>query len=216
MFKIVEPQWWVDLLVSLFAWMQASMFWSYWIPVLADIFVFTYPMYLIALYGYGMIQRYKRWNIDTFTRGLYHKIAAMYIFAGVGFTVVVNIFVQFFFDKIRPNIVLWLVNLKNDTLLHSFLPSSSFPSDHAAVSMGIAMMSLFRGSKHHDKKFLRFGGILIVFSLITSFARVASGVHRPTDIIGGSIVGIIVPLVLMWKPIYLFGTKIAEKIGKII
>jgi membrane-associated phospholipid phosphatase len=128
----------------------------------------------------------------------------------------VNIGIQFFVDKVRPNVVLWLVDLKQETVLHSFLPSASFPSDHAAVSMAIAMMSLFRGIKNNDRKFLRFGGILIIFSLITSFARVTSGVHRPTDIIWWSLVWIIVPLLLMWKPIYRFGTWIAQRIGKII
>ena len=78
------------------------------------------------------------------------------------------------------------------------------------------MISLFRGIKNKDKKFLRFGGILIIFSLITSFARVTSGVHRPTDVIAGSLLGIIIPLVLMRKPIYKFGTGIAERIGKVI
>jgi membrane-associated phospholipid phosphatase len=109
-----------------------------------------------------------------------------------------------------------LADLKKETVLHQFLPSASFPSDHAAVSMSIAMMSLLRGIKNKDKKFLRFGGILMIFSLITSFARVASGVHRPTDIIGGSIVGILVPLLLMWRPVYRFGTKVAEKIVEVI
>lgn len=216
MFRLVEPQWWVNLLNSLFAWMQASVFWSYWIPVLADVFVFSYPVYLIVLYGFGIIQTMKRSNIETFKRGLYYKVAAMYIAAGVGFSVIANIAIQFFVDKSRPNIVLWLTDLKQETVLHKFLPSASFPSDHAAVTMSIAMISLFRGIKNKDKKFLRFGGILIVFSLITSFARVTSAVHRPTDIIAGSLVGIVIPLVLMWKPVYRFGTKIAERIGKLI
>ena len=74
-------------------------------------------------------------------------------------------------------------DLKKETILNEFMPTSSFPSDHATVTMAIAMMSLFRGIKNKDKKFLRFGGILIVFSFITSFARVTSGVHWPTDII---------------------------------
>lgn len=210
MFKLVEPQWWVKILHTLFAWMHASIFWSHWIPILADVFVFTYPVYLIALYLYWMVES-GRWKIE----GLQKKVASMFIFAGVAFSVVVNICIQFFVDKIRPNFVLWLLDLKKETLLHSFLPSSSFPSDHAAVTMSIAMMSLFRGIKNKDKKFLRFGGILIIFSLITWFARVTSGVHRPTDIIAGSLVGILIPLLLMWKPVYIFWTKIAEKIGKV-
>lgn len=216
MFTLVEPQWWVDLSKMLFAWMQASVFWAHRIPVLADIFVFTYPVYLLGLYGYWIVQTMKRSNVETLKRWLYHKVAAMYIAAGVGFSVLVNVWIQFFVDKARPNIVLGLADLKKETVLHQFLPSASFPSDHAAVSMSIAVISLLRGIKNNDKKFLRFGGILLIFSLITSFARVTSGVHRPTDIIWGSLVGIIVPLVLMWKPIYRFGTGIAERIGKII
>jgi membrane-associated phospholipid phosphatase len=98
---------------------------------------------------------------------LYYKIAALYIFAGVVVSVVVNVGIQFFIDKVRPNFVLGLTDLKHETILNTFLPSASFPSDHAAVTMSIAMMSLFRGIKNKDKKFLRFGGILIIFSLVT-------------------------------------------------
>lgn len=216
MFKIVEPQWWVDLLKFLFTWMQASVFWSYWIPVLADIFVFTYPIYLLALYWYGISQTWKNWNMEKLKHWLYYKISAMYITAGVAFSVLANIGIQFFVDKIRPNVVLWLADLKKETILHRFMPTSSFPSDHAALTMSIAMMSLFRGIKNNDKKFLRFGGILVIFSLITWFARVTSGVHWPTDIIWWSVVGIVISLLLMRKPIYRFGTWIAERIWKVI
>ena len=111
-----------------------------------------------------------------------YKVASLWIFINVGITTIINIGIQFFVEKSRPNVVLGLYE-KTETVLHKYLPSSSFPSDHAAVTMSIAMMSLFRGIKNKDKKFLRFGGILIIFSLITSFARVTSGVHRPTDII---------------------------------
>ncbi|MEI7563938.1 MAG: phosphatase PAP2 family protein [bacterium] len=56
--------------------------------------------------------------------------------------------------------------------------------------------------KNKDKKYIRFGVILIVFSLITSFSRLTTGVHWITDVIGGSIVGILVPWILMNKKIY--------------
>jgi membrane-associated phospholipid phosphatase len=212
----MEPQWWVTLLKSLFTWMQASAVWSYRIPILADVFVFTYPIYFLALYIYWMIQTFKRWNVEALKCWIQYKIAALYIFAGVIVSFFVNISLQFFVDKMRPNIFLWLADLKNETILNKFMPSSSFPSDHAAVTMSIAIMSLLRGIQNKDKKFLRFGGILIIFSLVTWFARVSSGVHWPTDIVWGSIVGIIIPLILMRKPIYRFGTWIAERIAKVI
>ncbi len=211
MIKLNEPQWGVNLLKSLFAWMQASAFWSHWIPVLADVFVFTYPVYLVTLYVYWIVQS-RKLNIE----GIKYKIAALYIAAGIAITFIVNIWIQFLIDKTRPNVVLWLTDLKNTTILNKFMPTSSFPSDHATVTMSIAMMSLFRGIKNKDKKFLRFGGILIIFSLVTWFARVTSGVHWPTDVIAGSVLAIIVPALLMWKPIYKLGTSIAESIGKAI
>ena len=208
MFKLVEPQWWVNLLMSLYTWMQASPLGTYRVPILADVFVFTYPVYLVALYVYWMTKMWKD--------GMQYKIASLYIFAGTIVSLLVNMGVQFFFDKLRPNIVLWFADLKKETILNEFMPTSSFPSDHATVTMAIAMMSLFRGIKNKDKKFLRFGGILIVFSFITSFARVTSGVHWPTDIIAWSTIGIVVPLLLMRRPIYRFWTGIAERIGKVI
>jgi hypothetical protein len=48
--------------------MQASVFWSHRIPVLADVFVFTYPVYLLAVYVYGMAKK-----------NIYYRIAALYI-----------------------------------------------------------------------------------------------------------------------------------------
>ena len=59
-----------------------------------------------------------------------------------------------------------MVDDKIETVLHSFLPSSSFPSDHSALSMGIAIASLLWGLRNKDRKFIWFGIILIIFSLI--------------------------------------------------
>lgn len=60
MIKLIEPIWSVNLSKALFAWMQASTFLSHWMPILADIFVFSYPIYLVALYVAGMVQMLKR------------------------------------------------------------------------------------------------------------------------------------------------------------
>ncbi len=205
MWKLVEPTRGVNLLKSLFAWMQVSVFWSYRIPILADIFVFIYPIYLLILYIYGILKK-----------KIYYKVSALCIWFGTLLSFLMNIFIQFFVDKTRPNVVLWLADLKNETILNHFMPKSSFPSDHAALTMWIAMMTLFRGIINKEKKFLRIGGILIIFSLITSFARITSWVHWPTDVIAWSIVGIVVPFVLMRKPLYRFIYTISEKIAKII
>lgn len=131
MITLIEPMWSLQLSQSLFAWMQSNAFWYYWIPILSDIFVFSYPIYLVCLYVYGM-----------FTKKIAYKIDAIAIFIGTVFAACVNIFIQFFVDKVRPDIVLGVADLKTPSILHKFLPSASFPSDHAAIGMGIAVSSL--------------------------------------------------------------------------
>ena len=82
--------------------------------------------------------------------------------------------------------------------------------------MAIAMSSLLRGIQKKDKKYIRFGIILVIFSLITSFARVTTAVHWITDVIGGTIVGILVPLVLLNKNVSQWVELLARWIGRIV
>ena len=205
MIKLVEPLWSLNLSKALFAWMQASTFLSHRMPILADVFVFSYPVYLVALYLYGMINK-----------RISYKIAAIFIFLGTLLTTIVNIIIQFFIDKVRPDVVLGVADLKTPSILHKFLPSASFPSDHAAISMGIAFSSIVWWVKNKDKKYIRFGAILIVFSLITSFARLTSAIHWLTDIIAGSVIGILVPWILMNKKISTLVEKFGIWVGGII
>jgi membrane-associated phospholipid phosphatase len=82
--------------------------------------------------------------------------------------------------------------------------------------MGIAFSSIVWWVKNKDKKYVRFGAILIVFSLITSFARLTSAIHWLTDIIAGSIIGILVPWILMNKKISTLVEKFGMWIGRIV
>jgi len=128
---------------------------------------------------------------------LYYKIAALFVGFSVLVAVVVNLLIQYIFVKVRPDVILWLIDKKTESILHNFLPSSSFPSDHAAVSMSVAMATLLWGIRKKDKRFVLISIPLFVFSLIMSFCRITGGIHRPTDIIAGSVIWIVVPLVLM-------------------
>jgi len=67
-----------------------------------------------------------------------------------------------------------LSDLKTETILHKFLPASSFPSDHAALSTAFASAVFFWGLKNKDKKFIILGVLFYVFSLIMILARVVS------------------------------------------
>lgn len=200
---LFEPQRWLQLLLALHQAMLSSTTRTSLTPILADVFVFSYPIYLAILYIMGWIKKQ-----------VSYKIASLWIFANVVVTTLINIGIQALVQKSRPNIVLGLADQKTETVLHDYLPSSSFPSDHAAVSMSIAIASLLWWIHKNDKKYTIFGIILIVFSLIMSVSRIATAVHRPTDIIGWLLIWTIIPLILSTKKISSFGEKICIWIGK--
>ena len=205
MFQLIEPTRWIIIVQNRHQSMLTNPTLNHRVPILADIFVFTYPIYLLGLYS--------RWWIKKIVAP---KISALIIGVNVVITVLGNIGIQFLVSKQRPNIVLGFIDDKTETVLHKFLPSSSFPSDHAAVSMSIAIASLLRGITYKDKKYIGFGVLGVIFSIIMCGSRIATGVHRPTDIIWGMLVGIVIPSLLfipqIHKPLKDIMTRIAQKI----
>ena len=197
MFTMQEPVWWYNLLLFLNEYMKYHNFLLISIPITADVFVFFYPVLLVILYLVGLFK-----NKD------YYKESALWIFWSWVLSMLFNIVVQFFCDKVRPNILLWLEYEKIETILHKFLPQSSFPSDHAAMSMGIAVWIILWWTRNKDKKFIYIWIVFVLFSLITWVSRVMVCVHRPTDIIAWSIIWILIPVILFQKNIYKFFKKI--------
>ncbi len=62
----------------------------------------------------------------------------------------------------------------------------SFPSDHAALAMALAtIVTLYVP---------RVGILFIIIALLIGFSRIAAGVHFPTDILAGFIIGAVIAL----------------------
>lgn len=187
--EFIEPLWWMDILNW---WIDIQTKYE-WIanlaPTFADIFVVIYPIFLVWIYLYAMIKKkpqIKQW--------------AFYIFFATLIAVLINIWIQTFFYKERPIVALNQVEVE-ETLLHEILPVSSFPSDHAVVSMAFAMSTLLWWI-YNRKKFFTWSGIsLIVVSLIMTLCRILTLVHWPSDILAWLWLGILVPLILMIRPI---------------
>jgi membrane-associated phospholipid phosphatase len=86
-------------------------------------------------------------------------------------------------------------------LLHDILPTSSFPSDHAVVSMSFAMATLLWWLYSKKKFFTWSGVIFLVVSFIMTACRILTLVHWPSDILAWIGLWILVPLLLIIRPV---------------
>lgn len=155
-------------------------------PIGADIFVFVYPIFLTFRYLKGIIKKQFQ-----------AKQEALFIFLSCFIAIACNIITQQFFDKQRPIYEFGTRVLDQETILHSFLPVTSFPSDHAVVTFAIATATLLIASKNADKKLKIWSIFLFLFAIITGICRIGTTVHWTTDILAGMVVGILIPVLLM-------------------
>ncbi len=94
------------------------------------------------------------------------------ILARLGFTEIVRLF----WNRPRP----FIGNHINLLLNHS--ASSSFPSGHAAFFFGLSTIVYFYNKKA--------GYLFFLASFLISIARVFTGLHWPSDILAGAIIGV--------------------------
>lgn len=180
--KIIEPLWWQQLMVTLNSWVIKHDLLVKLLPWTADIFVFTYPVYLVGLY--------LRW---IHKEKDYYKHASFAFAFSAWLASILNSFIQYFGDKVRPET---MIALKSNLLL-DHLPTDPFPSDHAAVSTAIAMSTLLWWIKYKDKHLLRMSLFFWIASGMMCFSRVAVAIHWPTDILVGILIGILSALVVL-------------------
>lgn len=77
------------------------------------------------------------------------------------------------------------------TAYNVMVDSSSFPSLHTAIAVAFAAIWLWQGYR-------RVGTWLMVWALLVGLARIMTGVHYPTDIIGGAVSGLVAAWVV-WR-----------------
>lgn len=92
--------------------------------------------------------------------------------------------IRFLYHRPRPFVALEKVKL----LIPKDSLEASFPSGHASLLFAIAFAVWL-----YDRKI---GAILIVAAVLMSFARIYTGVHYPSDIIGGIVVALVSVLVV--------------------
>jgi undecaprenyl-diphosphatase len=111
----------------------------------------------------------------------YWKIVALSLFAG-GFARVFAQAIYFVYPTVRP------FGTMNVNQLVSHSVNNSFPSGHAILFFTLAAIIFL-----HNKKA---GTLYFLFAFLISLARVFCGIHWPSDILGGAILGILLALAI--------------------
>ncbi len=153
-------------------------------PVLTDWLVMTYPMLLIVMYLIWLRSdsaRYGEW-----------RYGALYIFSTAVGAALTNVVIQYMVDKQRPE---WYID-NAEMLILDHLPTAPFPSDHAAVWAGVAMATLLWATRRGHIGLTIVGVFLWIGSLVMSVSRVGVAIHRPTDVLAGTILGVIVAVLI--------------------
>ena len=156
--KLQEPQFMADWLTSLNAWANSTPSLQHLMPVLSDIFVFSYPIVLVGLYIYGIMHFSRRFKYNS-----------LYVFFATISVFIINFSIQFLVAKDRPE---QFVHSQNHILI-KHIPDNSFPSDHAAVAFAFASaMSIWAmSSKNKHIKLLAL--LMWIFGIIMCIARIA-------------------------------------------
>ena len=89
--------------------------------------------------------------------------------------------IRVFYHRPRPFLTLPVYQLIADN-------SFSFPSGHAAFFFAMAMAIYF-----YNKKW---GAWFFIAAFLISVARVIAGVHYPTDILAGAVIGVLIALMV--------------------
>lgn len=151
------------------------------VPYLEWVYVFLasyLPYIIVAVFVYELLR------IKDLKRRFYIFFTAI-ISTLLSWGVITYCF-HFFLHSARPFIALGSVNGTSTPavvpLIHA-VATSSFPSGHMAFLIPIALVAFLLNK--------RVGSWLTILTVFVGLGRIAVGVHWPSDILGGIVVGII-------------------------
>lgn len=81
---------------------------------------------------------------------------------------------------------------------------SGFPSDHATAAFAIAIAVLLRQRA--------WGRAVVAAAALLAIGRVAIGVHYPSDVLAGALLGSVVAVIVSWGPVRGAVDRIADRI----
>jgi undecaprenyl-diphosphatase len=104
-------------------------------------------------------------------------------------------------DRARP----FVVDPNGVHLFSGHAADPGFPSDHATGAFAVAMAIYLRKRS--------WGVVALLAAALLAVGRVAIGVHFPSDVLAGALVGITAALLLWLRPIRTWIDALADKLG---
>lgn len=154
-----------QIVLALYHWAAASAVISALVVAIAQYAIFLLPLAVVVIWFWP--------GADTPAR----RQAVLAALVSGAIAVVLVVVVGHLVVRARPFVVLGL------TPLFPHAIDSSFPSDHELGSMAVALPILWARP--------RIGIWLTIWALLIGFARVASAVHWPTDILGSMAIAVV-------------------------
>jgi len=111
-----------------------------------------------------------------------HRYSVLLLWAAIVGGAVLNLMLKAGFDRPRPDIFVWRT---------AYVGQSSFPSGHATLAMVVYWTLAYLVSRLERPPLLRWAtwGFALVLVLMIGASRIYIGVHYPSDVVAGFVVG---------------------------
>jgi undecaprenyl-diphosphatase len=153
--------------------------------------LFVATLVLVFLFANG--ERWRAW-----------RRAALAAVLSAGVALAIAKVVSELVDRARP----FVVDPNGVHLFSGHAADPGFPSDHATGAFAVAMAIYLRNKL--------WGSVALVAAAVLAVGRVAIGVHFPSDVIAGAVLGCAVALVLFARPLRSRIDRLADRIGSSI
>ncbi|MFZ5559870.1 MAG: phosphatase PAP2 family protein [Patescibacteria group bacterium] len=128
-----------------------------------------------------------------------NRIMVISVFVSVILSrLVITASIKYFYYSDRPYAVLETAK----KLITESKDFQSFPSGHASIFFAIAMAVYF-----YNKKW---GIVAFVCAILISVARIFVGVHWPSDVLGGAVIGVIAAIIIRRLNLLILKNKFQE------